>query len=331
MQTYRIGSAILMFVFVLFLTSCGRDQRGTVLKLGHGLDSTHAAHLAMERMAERTHEYSDGTMRIDIYPAQQLGTERELLELLQIGSLDITKVSSSVLEGFEPVYKIFSVPFLFLDKDHRYRVWDGPVGRELLNAGERIRLMGLTYYDAGTRSFYTKDRPVYHPDDLEGQKIRVQESPASIQMVNLLGGSATPISWGEIYTSLQQGIVDGAENNPPSFHISRHYEVARYYSLNEHTAVPDILFISLETWNRLTDEQQEIVQRAADESAVYQRELWQKATEEALDAVRADGVEIIIPDKQPFVEKLEPMYEQFMSESEELKYYIEKIRELADE
>ena len=331
MQTCRAGSALFLFGYLLFLVSCGGERNITVLKLGHGLDSTHPVHLAMQRMAERTDEYSEGSMRIDIYPAQQLGTERELLELLQIGSLDITKVSSSVLEGFEPVYKIFSVPFLFLDKDHRYRVWDGPVGRELLNAGERIRLMGLTYYDAGTRSFYTKDRPVYHPDDLAGQKIRVQESPVSIQMVNLLGGSATPISWGEIYTSLQQGIVDGAENNPPSFHLSRHYEVARYYSLNEHTAVPDILFISLETWNRLNEDQQEIIQRAANESALYQRELWQKATEEALDAVRADGVEIIIPDKQPFVEKLEPMYEQFMQESDELKYYIEKIRELADE
>jgi len=331
MQTFRAGSALFQFAILLFLVSCGGDRNITVLKLGHGLDSTHPVHLAMQRMAERTDEYSEGSMRIDIYPAQQLGTERELLELLQIGSLDITKVSSSVLEGFEPVYKIFSVPFLFLDKDHRYKVWDGPVGRELLNAGERIRLMGLTYYDAGTRSFYTKDRPVYHPDDLEGQKIRVQESPASIQMVNLLGGSATPISWGEIYTSLQQGIVDGAENNPPSFHLSRHYDVARYYSLNEHTAVPDILFISLETWNRLNEDQQEVIQRAANESALYQRELWQKATEEALDAVRADGVEIITPDKQPFVEKLEPMYEQFMLESDELKYYIEKIRELADE
>jgi len=331
MQTYRIGSAVLLFALALIFVSCGGDQKVMVLKLGHGLDSTHPVHLAMERMAERTHEYSDGTMRIDIYPAQQLGTERELLELLQIGSLDITKVSSSVLEGFEPVYTIFAVPFLFVDQDHRYRVWDGPVGRELLDAGERIRLMGLTYYDAGTRSFYTKNQPIHHPDDLAGQKIRVQESPVSIQMVNLLGGSATPISWGEIYTSLQQGIVDGAENNPPSFHLSRHYEVARYYSLNEHTAVPDILFISLETWNRLSDDQQEIVQRAANESAIYQRELWQKATDEALDAVRADGVEIITPDKKPFVEKLEPMYEQFMSESEELKYYIEKIRELADE
>lgn len=331
MQSFRAGYAVLFFALALVLGSCRSDRNVTVLKLGHGLDSTHPVHLAMQRMAERADEYSEGSLRIDIYPAQQLGTERELLELLQIGSLDITKVSSSVLEGFEPIYTIFAVPFLFLDRDHRYRVWDGPVGRELLEAGERIRLRGLTYYDAGTRSFYTKDQPIHHPDDLAGQKIRVQESPVSIQMVNLLGGSATPISWGEIYTSLQQGIVDGAENNPPSFHISRHYEVARFYSLNEHTAVPDILFISLSTWKRLTDEQREVIQRAADDSAIYQRELWQRATEEALNEVEANGVEIITPDKQPFIDKLGPMYEQFMQESEELKYYIERIRELADE
>lgn len=331
MQTYRNGTAVLMFALVLFFTSCSSDQNVTVLKLGHGLDTTHPVHLAMERMAERTFEYSDGKLRIDIYPAQQLGTERELLELLQIGSVDITKVSSSVIEGFDPVYKVFSVPFLFLNEQHRYRVWDGKVGRDLLDAGEKIRLMGLTYYDAGTRSFYTKETPIEHPDDLTGLKIRVQESPASIQMVNLLGGSATPISWGEIYTSLQQGIVDGAENNAPSFHLSRHYEVARYYSLNEHTAVPDILFISLSTWNRLSEEEQEIVQRAADESAIYQRKLWKEATNDALEEVEADGVTIIRPDKQPFIDRLQPLYQQFMDESDELKLFIKRIQELGNE
>lgn len=318
-------------VFIVFLlSSCVVREDVTVLKLGHGLDTTHPVHLAMERMAERSAEYSDGKIRIDIYPAQQLGTERELLELLQIGSVDITKVSSSVIEGFDPVYKVFSVPFLFLNEKHRYRVWDGEIGRELLDAGERIRLMGLTYYDAGTRSFYTKGTPVEHPDDLTGLKIRVQESPASIQMVNLLGGSATPISWGEIYTSLQQGIVDGAENNAPSFHLSRHYEVARFYSLNEHTAVPDILFISLSTWERLSEEEQEIIQKAANESAIYQRELWRQATNEALKEVEDDGVTIIRPDKQPFIDRLQPLWEQFMEESEELKNFIERIQELGN-
>ena len=320
-----------LLLAALFLFSCSEGDDVTVLKLGHGLDTSHPVHLAMEYMAERTYEYSEGKMRIDVYPSQQLGTERELLELLQIGSVDITKVSSSVIEGFDPIYKVFSVPFLFVDEDHRYRVWDGEIGRELLEAGDRIRLMGLTYYDAGTRSFYTQDRPIHHPDDLTGMRIRVQESPAAIQMVNLLGGNATPISWGELYTALQQGIVEGAENNPPSFHLSRHYEVTGYYSLNEHTAVPDILFISLSTWERLTEDEREIVRRAAEESGIYQRQLWREATEEALTAVAEAGIEINYPDKEPFIERLQPLWQDFMDESDELKGYIQRIQELADE
>jgi len=313
------------------LTACSGEQDVQILKLGHGLDSSHSVHKAMVFMAEQVAEDSQGKIRIDIYPGQQLGSERELLELLQIGSVDITKVSSSVIEGFDPVYKIFSVPFLFEDEEHRFKVFDGQIGRELLEAGENIRLMGLTYYDAGTRSFYVKDRPIHHPDDLQGLKIRVQESPASIQMVNMLGGSATPISWGELYTALQQGIVDGAENNPPSFHLSRHYEVTNYYSLNEHTAVPDILFISLQTWERLTDEERAIIQNAAEESAIYQRELWREATKVAMESVEEAGIEINYPDKEPFIERLRPMYEQYAEEDERLRLFIEQIQELANE
>lgn len=321
----------LPYLFIIFMMfGCSEGDDITVLKLGHGLDTSHPVHLAMEYMAERTAEYSEGKMRIDVYPSQQLGTERELLELLQIGSVDITKVSSSVIEGFDPIYKVFSVPFLFADEDHRYRVWDGDVGRELLDAGERIRLMGLTYYDAGTRSFYTKDRAIHHPDDLSGLRIRVQESPAAIQMVNLLGGNATPISWGELYTALQQGIVEGAENNPPSFHLSGHFEVSGYYSLNEHTAVPDILYASLHTWERLNEDQQAILRRAAEESGIYQRGLWREATERAIEEVQNAGIEVIYPDKAPFLERLQPLYDQYKNESEELKQFIERIQELAD-
>lgn len=316
---------------LLILAACSDREDVTVLKLGHGLDTSHPVHLAMQFMAERVDEYSDGKMRVDVYPSQQLGTERELLELLQIGSVDITKVSSSVIEGFDPIYKVFSVPFLFLDEDHRYRVWDSDVGRELLDAGERIRLMGLTYYDAGTRSFYTKDRAVHHPDDLSGLRIRVQESPAAIQMVNLLGGNATPISWGELYTALQQGIVEGAENNPPSFHLSGHYEVSGYYSLNEHTAVPDILYASLQTWERLNEEERSILRRAAEESGHYQRKLWKEASDFAIEEVQRAGVEIIYPDKGPFIERLQPLYQEYMDESDELKRFIELIQGMADE
>lgn len=316
--------------FCLFLFSCSAQTDIRVLKLGHGLDASHSVHKAMVFMAERVKEESNGKIRIDIYPAQQLGSERELLELLQIGSLDITKVSSSVLEGFEPLYKIFSVPFLFENEEHRFSVYDGEIGRELLDAGESIRLVGLTYYDAGTRSFYTKDRPILHPDDLQGMKIRVQESPASLRMVNMLGGSATPISFGELYTALQQRIVDGAENNPPSLYLTRHYEVVDYYSLNEHTAVPDMLFASQFTWERLTDEEKQIIRNAAQESAVYQRKLWEESTNEAMEAVQEAGIEVVRPDKEPFREKLQPMYEDY-EQDEELNSYIQRIQELADE
>ncbi|MDX1641274.1 MAG: TRAP transporter substrate-binding protein, partial [Balneolaceae bacterium] len=227
-------------------------------------------------------------------------------------------------------YKVFSVPFLFQNEEHRFSVYDGEIGRELLDAGQSIRLVGLTYYDAGTRSFYTQERPIRHPDDLEGMKIRVQESPASLRMVNMLGGSATPISFGELYTALQQGIVDGAENNPPSLYLTRHYEVVDYYSLDEHTAVPDMLFASQFTWERLTDEEKEILRNAAQESAIYQRKLWEESTNTAMEAVREAGIEVIYPDKEPFREKLQPMYDEY-EQNEELNSYIERIQELANE
>lgn len=315
----------LLFIFLVTAFSAGEVRPEKVLKLGHGLDVSHPVHKAMVFMGKEIAEKSQGRIRLDIYPSQQLGTERETLELLQIGSLDLTKVSSSVVEGFAPLYKVFSVPFLFKDDSSRFQILDGEIGKSILESATSIRLKGLTYYDAGTRSFYTKEFPILEPRDLDGLKIRVQESPAAIDLVNNLGGSATPISWGELYTSLQQGVVDGAENNPPSFYLSKHYEVAKYYSLNEHTAVPDILFMSLYTWNRLTTEEQKIVQDAAEASAIYQRTLWAESTQEALENVQKEGVTVIRPDKKPFIEKLAPMYEQYYQESAEMEQIIRSI------
>ena len=267
----------------------------------------------MVYMNERLVEKSAGTMRIDIYPSQQLGSERETLELLQIGSLGMTKVSSSVLEGFVEEFQVFGLPYLFRDEGHRFRVWDGLIGHEILESGMQFGLRGLTYFDAGTRSFYTRTRPVVRPADLSGMKIRVQESPVAMQMVQALGGSPTPIAWGELYTALQQGIVDGAENNPPSFFTSRHYEVCPYYSLDEHTAVPDVLLVSTVLWDDLSEQQRSWLSDAADEAAVYQRELWARSVEESLAAVKEAGVEIIYPDKEPFNAQVNSMYESFRS------------------
>jgi tripartite ATP-independent transporter DctP family solute receptor len=321
--------AKLALALSLLAAACGSQSETTVIKLAHGLDPTHPVHHAMQFLAERVGEESGGTMRIDIYPSEQLGTERQALELLQIGSLGMTKVSAAVLENFAAPFKVLSLPYIFQNEAHQWTVLEGPIGREMLDMAARFRLRGLCFYDAGSRSFYTKDRPILAPSDLAGLKIRTQESATATRMVSLLGGSATPIAWGELYTALQQGVVDGAENNPPSFHLSRHYEVARYYSLNEHTGVPDVLLVSTVVWNDLTSQQQDWLQQAANESAQSQRLLWQRATEEALRVVQADGVQVLRPDKTPFADLLAQMYEDYRDEPA-VYALIQRIRAAAE-
>jgi len=302
--------SILLFLEIIFM-SCQTQSRVTVLKLAHALDISHPVHKGMVVMAEKLQEKSRGKMKVDIYPSGQLGNERELIEMLQIGSLAMTKVSTAPLESFVPEMKIFGVPYLFRDEAHRWKVLNGEIGNRLLLSGQNYLVRGLCYYDAGSRSFYTKNHPVETPDDLGGLKIRVMKSITSMEMVKCLGGSATPIPWGELYTALQQGVVDGAENNPPSFHLSRHYEVCKYYSLDEHTSVPDILLMSRAVWDRLTPEEQTWLQEAVDESVLAQRQYWKEAVQEALKVVQEAGVQIIHPDKTPFREKVIPMYESF--------------------
>lgn len=283
----------------------------TVLRLGHTLDTQHSVHKAMEYLGERLAHYSNGTMKVVIYPSSQLDTEREMVELLQIGSLAMTKVSASPLEGFAPEMKVFSIPYIFRDNEHFWRVLNSELGSKLLSGVEDFRLKGLGYYDAGSRSFYTNDKPINHPDDLKGLKIRVLNSPTAVATVRALGGAATPVSWGELYTALQQGVVDGAENNPPSYYLSRHYEIARYYSLDEHTSVPDVMLASLPVWNSLTAQQQEWLTQAMADSVTYQRALWQTSTEESLAKVKAEGVTVITPDKSAFVEAVKPFHKSF--------------------
>ncbi len=308
MPTEVVHSKILIGLASLcLLVGCAEESGDKVLTLAHGLDEGHTVHRAMVLMGERLEDYSGGRMRIAVYSGGQLGSERETLELLQIGSLAMTKVSASPLEGFVPTLKLFSIPYIFNDRDHHLRVLDSEIGEQLLDSLQVARLKGLGYYDAGSRSFYTNTRPVNSPADLEGLKIRVMKSQTSVQMVTELGGSPTPISLGEIYTALQQGVVDGAENNPPTFHRMRHYEAAGYYSLDEHTFVPDVLLMSKRVWDELSAEEQGWLMRAVRESVEYQRDLWQAETEQSLEAVRAAGVTVTYPDKAPFRAAVESM------------------------
>lgn len=306
-----VRSLIFGLLILGFITGCGNEGKVKILKLAHALDVTHPVHQAMEFMAKKVAEKSSGKMRLDIYPSGQLGAERELIELLQIGSLAMTKVSTSPMESFVPQMKIFSLPYVFQDDDHLWRVLNGEIGKRILLAGQDYYLRGLCYFDAGSRSFYTKNIPVHSPEDLNGLKIRVQKSTTSVKMVQALGGSATPISWGELYTALQQGVVDGAENNPPSFYLSKHYEVCKYYALDEHTSVPDILLMSTQVWNDLSERQQQWLQESADLAVEYQRKLWKEASDHALDEVEKAGVQIIYPDKQVFRSAVVEMHNSY--------------------
>jgi tripartite ATP-independent transporter DctP family solute receptor len=301
------------------------DRPQVVLKLAHGLDTRHPVHKAMMFMADKVREKSAGQMQVQVFPGEQLGNEKECIEALQLGYLAMTKTSSAPMEGFVPQMQVFGIPYLFRDADHFWKVLNGPIGKQLLLAGESKRLRGLCYYDAGARSFYAK-RPITKPSDLAGMKIRVQKSIMSVKMIDKMGGSPTAIDWGELYTSLEQGVVDGAENNTPSFRTSRHYEVCRYYSLDEHTRLPDILVISTRVWNRLSARQQQILQEAADESVEYERKIWAEAEEQDLKTIQAEGVTVIRPDKEPFRESVRPIWEEF--KGTEIGRLIEQIQEV---
>ena len=316
---------LLGLVWLLSLMSCDQLKSSKVIRLGHGLSTGHSVHQGMVYFGEQLEKISEGKFKVQIYPSQQLGTERQCLELLQIGSLDMTKVSAGVLENFSPSIKVFGIPYMFKDKEHTFRVLDGPIGDELLAGTEKYWLKGLGYYDSGSRSFYTIDRPVEQPNDLEGLKIRVMESQTAIDMVKSFGGSPTPISWGELYTALQQGVVDGAENNPPSFYLSRHYEVCKYYIMDEHTVLPDVVLMSTHLWNTLNEQEQKWIQEAMDLSVIEQRRLWSVSEQESLEAVKAAGVQVSYPDKIPFAEMSKSVADQYAKDPL-IKSFIDKIK-----
>jgi len=310
---------------MLSSSSCQELSDSKVAYLAHTLPVSHPVHQGMEVFAEELTQISNGKLTVKIFPDAQLGTEREVLELLQIGSIAMTKVSAAAMANFAPAYKVMGVPYLFRDKEHLFRVLEGQTGEEILAAGSEFLLRGLCFYDAGSRSFYTKNKPIKTPDDLDGLKIRVMNHQMSVDMVNEMGGSATPMAYGELYTALQQGVVDGAENNPPSFVTSGHYEVCKYYTLDEHSSIPDVLVIGTKYWDTLSKEEQNWMKAAAKVSSKAQKEFWQKNVEECMVKLKAANVEIFKPEKSPFAEKTKSVLEAFTKDSE-MKKLVQEIQ-----
>nr|WP_272214472.1 TRAP transporter substrate-binding protein [Marinicella sp. W31]MDC2880083.1 TRAP transporter substrate-binding protein [Marinicella sp. W31] len=294
------------------MTLAAGSANATVrLKLADALAADHPTSMVLEQFAEEVEEKTDGEVKIRLYMNGVLGSEREVLEQVQNGAVDITRVSAANLENFNPIYQAFTLPYLFNSQEHFYDVMDGPIVDPVYQASLDSGFMGLTYFDSGARSFYTKSKCVETPDDLKGQKLRVINSHTSIRMVELMGGIPTPLPYGEIYTALQQGVIDGAENNPTALTLGRHGEVVKCYSLDEHLRIPDFLVISKTAMDKLTDEQLAIIKEAAVHATQEQKKVWNEAVDEAMQQIEEMGVTIVHPDEAPFQEKVAPLIEEY--------------------
>ncbi|MGI8383458.1 TRAP transporter substrate-binding protein [Robertmurraya sp. P23] len=287
---------------------------------------------SMKEFGRLVSEKTNGKIEVQYYPDAQLGGERELIELTQTGAVDITKVSGSALESFSKKYSIFGIPYLFDSEEHFYKVMENEkIMNPIYQSTEDLGFVGLTYYDSGQRSFYMKDSPIETPADLKGKKIRVMQSETAIKMVELLGGSATPMGSNEVYTSLQQGIIDGAENNEFVLVTAGHGDVTKYYSYDEHTRVPDMVVMNTERLKGLTKDQRNAIYEAAKESTEFEKSVWKEAVEkEKQTAIEKHGVVFNEVDNKPFQEAVQPLHEQFKNSKEFSKTY-NAIRSLSED
>lgn len=301
------------------------------LTVAHSLPVTHPVHKGLEEFGRELAELSNGTLNVEIFPSEQLGNETECLEKVQQGTIDITKVSAAPIGNFVPVFKLFSLPYLFRDGAHYWSVLDGEIGESLLATlgsnedGSPNGLVGVAYYDSGSRSFYTT-KPVTTPEDLEGMKIRVMQDPVSEDTVKSMGASAITMSFGELYTSLKQGGVDGAENNPPSLLASRHFEICKYYILDEHSRIPDVLVAGSKLWDSLGETEREWIREAARRSSVFQRKLWAEETQRSLEELEKGGVKIIKADQALFLDKTAGVMKKYATGTR--KEIVERIQQV---
>ena len=281
---------------------------------------------AVKYMGELVKERTDGRIGIEVYHSAQLGEEKDTIEQTQFGVIDLNRVSMGPFNNIVEETQVVSLPYIFRSIDHMHKVMDGPIGDEILAAFEPHDLIGLAYYDGGARSFYNSEKPIKSMDDLKGLKFRVMQSDIFVDMVNALGGNATPMPYGEVYSSIQTGVIEGAENNWPSFESSKHFEVAKHYTLDEHLIVPEVLVMSKKSWEKLSPEDQEIVRTAAKDSVAKMRELWQAREAESEKMVREAGVEIVKDiDKQPFIDAMKPVYEKYVT-NDKLKDLVARIQ-----
>lgn len=270
---------------------------------------------AVESLGKKLEAATDGRLGVQMYASMQLGGEKEAIEQAQVGAIQIARVSVGAIGPVIDDLNVFNLPFLFRNTDHMRKVIDGQIGQELLDkvtANDKAGLVGLAWMDAGARSFYNTKHPIKSIDDLKGLKVRVIGNPMFIDMANALGANGVAMGYDQVFSALQTGVIDGAENNPPSFVFDNHYTVAKNYTLTEHLIVPEILVFSRRTWDGLSKADQDLIRKFGHEAQAEERTLWNVYQQQAMDKARAGGVQIVEQiDKKPFQDAVKPVWDKY--------------------
>lgn len=303
--------------------ACSSTVYAKTVKLAHALPSEHPVSHSLDWFGKTVTKESK--VRVKVYPNGTLGNETALLQMVQNGTIGFTKVSAAPLESFSKIYKILSLPYLYRDMDHYNKVLNGPIGDKILASSRDQGFIGLAFLDAGARSFYT-DKPIVMPEDLKGMKIRVQNSPLAIDIMKALGATPVPLPYGELYSALQQGVVDGAENNIPSYYSSRHFEVKKVYSYDRHTMVPDVLVVSTSVWDEFTPEQQASIRKVAKETIAVQTKNWNNYVLKARADLEKQGITFVESNNAAFQKAVQPVYEKFKKENPEFGALLTEIQ-----
>jgi tripartite ATP-independent transporter DctP family solute receptor len=283
--------------------------------------------LAVKFMGEQLAAQTDGRLGIKVYPNSALGSERDTIEQLRIGGLDMMRINVAPLNNVVPETIVPALPFLFRSEDHMHAALDGPVGEQILAAMEGQGMIGLAFYDSGARSIYAASKPVKTLADVSGMKTRVQQSDLFVAMVEALGANPTPMPYGEVYTALKTGIVDAAENNFPSYESSRHFEAAKYYTLTEHSMAPEVLVFSKVIWDTLSAEDQALIRKTAKETVPFMRKLWDEREAKAREIVEKGGAQLTpIENRKEFVDAMQPVYAKFAN-TPKLQALVKKIQD----
>ena len=283
--------------------------------------------IGMDKFAELLAEKSGGKMKLKMYHSGTLGSQPDAIEQVRLGGLEIANFSLGPIGPIVPEANVVSLPFIFKDTDHVWRVLEGKAG-EMINAGlAKKGLVSLAWYDGGARSFYNSKKPIKTPADVVGMKIRVMNNDLYSGMIKALGGNPSPMAFSEVYQSLKTGVVDGAENNWPSYESTGHYEVAKFHSNSQHLIIPEILAINADVYKSLSADEQKILKEAAQESAILQRKLWkERATASQAKVMAAGVVANEIPDKSAFQAAMKPVYDKYLADNPGLRPLVELIQ-----